>query len=156
MWHFIPNPLSLEESLVTISYYGFSIGYALIGFNSWALPDTSVIEHAPIEYTVYLHVGYRESKTADWTYFDKNIRYNSEMHETQNILMFMPIPTSNGNYVSAHLVGNLTVSPEYNNNQWKIDLSAEAYLSNNTTEYPQRSAVLEFSVIALRGINIYY
>lgn len=156
MWHFIPNPLSLEESLVTISYYGFSLGYALINFNSWGLPDTSVIEHAPIEYIVYLKAGYRESSTTDWTYFDKNIRYNSEMYEIQNILVFMPVPTSNGNYVSAHLVGNLTVSPEYNNNQWKINVSMEAYLSNNTIQYPNRSSVLEANVVALQGLNIYY
>lgn len=156
MWHFIPNPLSLEESLVTISYTGYSIGYTIVRFNSWVLPDTSVIEHAPTEYIVYLKAGYRESSTADWNYFHKNIRYNSEMYETQNILVFMPVPTSNGNYVSAHLVGNLTVSPEYNNNQWVIDLSMEAYLSNNTIQHPGRSSVLEASVVALQGLNIYY
>ena len=156
VWHFIPNPLDLSDSLVYISYYGYTVGYALIGFGGWGLPDTSVIEHAPAEYIVYLKAGYRESSTTNWEYFHKSIRYNSEIYETQNILMFMPIPTSNGNYVSAHLVGNLTVSPEYDNNQWKIDISMEAYLSNNTIQYPQRSSVLEASVVALQGINIYY
>lgn len=155
VWHFIPNPLDLSDSLVRVSYIGYSTGYAIVSFNSWVLPDTSVIEHAPIEYTVFLHVGYRESNTADWKYFDKNIRYNSEMNETHNILMFMPIP-ANSNYVSAHLVGNLTVSPEYNNNQWIIDLNMAAYLSDNTMQYPGRSAVLEVGVVALQGLNIYY
>lgn len=47
MWHFIPNPFSLEESLVTIDYYGYSAGTALIEFNGWGLPDISIMEHAP-------------------------------------------------------------------------------------------------------------
>ena len=156
MWHFIPNPLSLEESLVTIDYYGYSKGEGYIEFNGWGLPDISIMEHAPTEYVVYLHVGYRENNTANWKYFDKNIRYNSEMYETHTVLMFMPIYTGNSNYVAAHLFGNLTVNPEYNNNKWKITIDTTAYLSDNTIQYPNRSSVIEFNVIALQGINIYY
>ena len=156
VWHFIPSPFSLEESLVTISYYGYSKGDALIEFNGWGLPDISMMEHAPTEYMLYLHAGYRENNTAEWKYFDKTIRYNSEMYETHNVLMFMPIYTGNSNCVSAHLFGNLTVNPDYNNNQWTINIDTTAYLSNNTIQYPNRSSVLEFNVIALQGINIYY
>ena len=156
VWHFIPNPFSLEESLVTIDYYGYSAGTALIEFNGWGLPDISIMEHAPTEYMLYLHVGYRENNTASWKYFDKTIRYNSEMSETHNVLMFMPIYTGNSNCVSAHLFGNLTVNPNYDNNQWTINIDTTAYLYNNTIQYPNRSSVIEFNVIALQGINIYY
>lgn len=156
VWHFIPNPFSLEESLVAIDYYGYSNGEAFIQFNGWGLPDISIMEHAPTEYMLYLHAGYRENNTAGWNYFDKTIRYNSEMNETQNVFMLMPIYTGNSNYVAAHLFGNLTVNPDYNNNQWTITIDTTAYLSNNTIQYPNRSSVLEVNVIALQGINIYY
>lgn len=156
MWHFIPNPLALEDSLVSINYYGYTEGDAAIGFNGWGLPDISIMEHAPTEYMFYLHVGYRENNTASWKYFDKTIRCNSEMSETHNVLMFMPIYTGNSNCVAAHLFGNLTVNPDYNSNQWTIIINTTAYLSNNTIQYPSRSSVLEFNVIALQGINIYY
>lgn len=156
VWHFIPNPFSLEESLVTINYYGYSIGEASIEFNGWGLPDVSIMEHAPTEYMLYLHVGYRENNTADWKYFDKTIRYNSEIHETHNVLMFMPIYTGDSKYVAAHLFGNLTVNPDYTNNQWTINIDTTAYLSDNKIQYPNRSSVIEFNDIALLGINIYY
>ena len=156
MWHFIPNPFSLEESLVTINYYGYTEGDASIEFNGWGLPDISIMEHAPTEYMLYLHAGYRENNTADWKYFDKTIRYNSEMYETQNVLVFMPIYTGNSNYVAAHLVGKLTVNPNYGGNRWTIIINTTAYLSNDTIQYPNRSSVIEANVIALQGINIYY
>lgn len=156
MWHFIESPFDLEESLVEIDYYGYTKGEALIEFNGWGLPDTSIMEHAPTEYMLYLHVGYRENNTADWKYFDKTIRYNPELHETYNVLMFMPINTGDGNYVAAHLFGNLTVNPDYNNNRWKITIDTMAYASDNTIQYPNRSSLIEFNVFALQGINIYY
>ena len=74
MWHFIPNPLSLGESLVTLNYIGAGDGYGEIQFTSWVLPDASIIEHAPTEYIMYVNVGYRESNTTNWAYFNKNIR----------------------------------------------------------------------------------
>lgn len=156
MWHFIESPFSLEESLVEIDYYGYSIGEASIEFNGWGLPDVSIMEHAPTEYMLYLHAGYRENNTADWKYFDKTIRYNPEIQETPNVLMFMPIYTSDGNYVAAHLSGDLTINPNYNNNRWKININTTAYSSDGKIRYPNRHSDLEVNVIALRGINIYY
>lgn len=156
MWHFIPSPLSLEESLVEINYYGYSTGDAFLELNGWELPDASIMEHAPTEYMFYLHVGFRKNNTADWKYFDKNIRCNSETHETYNILMYMPSYIGDGKYVAAHLFGNLTIQHNYNDNRLETIIDTTAYLSDNTIQYPNRSSVLEFNVFALRGINIYY
>ena len=156
MWHFIPNPFDLSDSLVTIVYSGTSAGSADIEFTGWGLPDASIMSNAPTEYIVYLSAGYREDSNSDWNYFSKNIRYSAGMYEAQNILMFMPSLTYNRAYLAAHLVGNLMISTDFTNNKWIIQVDIMAYLPNTPIQYPKDSSVVKADTAALRGINIYY
>ena len=157
MWHFIPNPLSLGESLVTLNYVGAGDGYGEIQFTSWVLPDASIMEHAPTEYIMYVNVGYRESNTTNWAYFNKNIRYNSEMRESPNVLIFMSSRASNGKYVTAHMVGSLSVEPNFTDKKWEVYMDGVmAYLPSGAGEYPKNSTIFEANQVAMQGINIYY
>ena len=156
VWHFIPNPFDLSDSIATVVYSGTSAGSASIEFNGWGLPDVSIMSHAPTEYIVYLATAYRENNTSDWNYFSKNIRYNVGMYETQNILMFMPSLTYNSAYLAAHLVGNLTVSTNFTDNKWIIQVDIMAYLPNTPIQYPINSSIVKADTVAIQGINIYY
>lgn len=156
VWHFFKNPLDLNDAWVTIGYYSYSEGSVDVGFTNWGLPDVSILELAPTEYIVGLKVRYRETKTAEWQSLVKNIRYNSEMSELQNIIVFMTTMPGGDAYTSAHAAGNLTVSSNYNTNMWGIVLRVTAYFPGDVVQYPQRSSVFEANNIAVQGVNIYY
>lgn len=156
VWHFFPNPLALSDSIVSIGYYGPYNGEAFVEFNGWGLPDASVIEHAPTEYIAYLKVGYRQSNTAEWMFFEENIRCNPKMYETQNILMFLPYLTNDSTYVAAYLEGHWTVVANFTQNKWEIAIDSRVFLPNSSIQYPQNSDLASVNTIALQGVNIYY
>lgn len=155
MWHFFKNPLGLSDSLFSLSNVGPASAEGYVDFTSWGLPNTSVIVGAPAEYIVYLRVGVRKSNKDNWTFFTRNFRYNSEVDETHNILMFMPFTTAQEVYETNHLVGTGTVTLDSNNNRWKIHISALAYLASGEIHSSQDSAV-SADAAALQGVNIYY
>lgn len=157
VWHFFPNPLDLSDSWVSVIYTGAADGRGEIPFTGWGLPDASIMEHAPTEYIISVNVGYRENNTAGWRRFQKNIRYNSEMYESQNVLIFMSSLTDNNTYATAQMVGNLSVNPDFVNNSWIIYMkNVMAYLPNGTHQYPRNSNVFDANAVAMQGINIYY
>ena len=155
MWHFFKNPLGLSDSLFSLSNVSPTSAEGYVDFTSWGLPDTSVIVGAPAEYIVYLRVGLRKSNKDNWTFFVRNFRYNSEVEEPKNILMFMPFTIAQETYEATHLVGTGTVTLDSNNNRWKIHISALAYLPNGEIHSSQDSAV-SADAAALQGVNIYY
>ena len=155
VWHFIPSPFAISDSLISISYNDYlnAVGYG--EWTGWSLPDVSIMEHAPTEYIGYLLVKYRSSNTSGWTNYPQIIRYNNEAYG-RNILAFLPYSIDQSTYVAAHLEGMWKVTIDSTNNRWKIDISTLAYTYNESIQSPQNSDVINVDVMSIRGINIYY
>lgn len=156
VWHFIPNPLALSDSFITLSFTDRLNAVGYVEWTGWSLPDTSIIEHAPKEYMAYLRVDYRISNTASWVPHIKTVIYNTEVFNQNNVFMFMPNSIDQSTYSAAFLKGAWSAAPESANNRWKIITSMMAYLSNDSIQSLQNSDVVMLSTMALRGINIYY
>ena len=156
VWHFFPNPLDLSDAWTTLLYTNNTEGRGEVPTTGWGLPDVSIIKFAPTEYIVNVLVRYRKNNTAGWKSFSKNIRYNDEMYETQNVIVFMPYVDDNVAYTSAHAAGNLTVNKNYDANNWVIYLELLAYLPGDIIQFPKESGVFEANQVAMQGVNIYY
>lgn len=155
VWHFIPNPLDLNDSLVAISYNDYLNAVGYVEWTSWTLPDVSIMEHAPTEYIGYLGVSYRSSNTGGWAHYPQVIRYNNEAYG-RNILAFLPYSIDQSTYAAAYLEGMWNVTIDSTNNRWKIMISTLAYTYSESIQSPQNSDVIMVDTIAIRGLNIYY
>lgn len=156
VWHFIPNPLALSDSFITLSFMDRLNAEGYVEWTGWELPDTSIIEHAPKEYMAYLRVDYRISNTASWEPHIKTVIYNTEVFNQNNVFMFMPNSIDQSTYSAAFLKGVWSASPDSTNNRWKIITSMMVYLSNGSIQSLQNSDVVMLATMALQGINIYY
>ena len=155
VWHFIPSPFELNDSLITLSYSDNKNAVGHVEWTGWRLPDVSIMEHAPTEYMAYLLVYHRSSNTASWKPYPQIIRYNTETYG-RNILAFLPYSIDQSTYVAAHLEGIWKVTIDSTNNRWKIDISTLAYTYNESIQSPQNSDVVMVDTMSIRGINIYY
>lgn len=155
VWHWFKNPLGISESLFSLTTLGLTSAAGYVDFTNWGLPDTSVIVGAPAEYIVYLRVGLRKSNKDNWTFFVRNFRCNSEVTETNNILMFMPFTIAQEKYEATHLIGHGSVTLDAPNNRWRIYIDTLAYLPDGEKHTTQDSAV-SADAAALQGVNIYY